>query len=92
MELHFTSYARNGYTQPGSTDAFYLDYALYEPGTGKVKTSGRIYQRPYYPGGVIVPSQRSGVSIPIEYSIRQAGEDVAERILSVLNVVVPTNR
>ena len=91
MELHFTSrYDRNN-TRQRDYESFYVDYDLYEPGTGKRKTGGRVYQRPYQQGGV-GPMPVPGSYVPIEYSIRQAGEDVADRILSVMNISLPPNR
>ncbi|MEW6210521.1 MAG: hypothetical protein AB1631_19300 [Acidobacteriota bacterium] len=91
MELHFTSRYNRSNTRQGDYDSFYIDYNLYEPVTGKSKTGGRVYQQPYRQGGV-GPLPVPGAYVPIEYSIRQAGEDVADRILSALNISLPQNR
>lgn len=91
MELHFTSRYNRSNTRQGDYDSFYIDYNLYEPGTGKSKTGGRVYQQPYRQG-TVGPLPVPGGYVPIEYSVRQAGEDVADRILSALNITMPQNR
>jgi hypothetical protein len=91
MELHFTSRYDRYNTTRRDYDSFYADYALYEPATGKSKTGGRVFQRPYQQGGV-GPLPVPGGYVPIEYSIRQAGEDVADRILSAMNMSMPPDR
>jgi hypothetical protein len=68
-----------------------VDYAVYAPETGKVAASGRVYGRPYR-------SSVGGVGLPlpghqqIEYVIRQAGQDVADRVMNALKVAAPPRR
>lgn len=67
-----------------------VDYYLFAPKTGDRKTSGKIYLRPYSStgsgGGVPIPVPVPSNRVPVEYLLRQAGEDVADRILSALNL------
>ena len=74
-------------------DAFRVRYALFEPGTGKAKTQGLIFQRPYQPriGGVGVPLPLPSSRSVIELSLQQAGEDAADRIISALNASKPND-
>jgi hypothetical protein len=67
-------------------ERLYINFAVYSPGTGKLKTSGNVYQRPYNAiGGVPrgIPTPTAGVA---EYSLRQAGSDTADRLMSTLGV------
>lgn len=65
----------------------YIDYQVFEPGTGKSKTSGHVYQRTRTAGPVGVPMPgRTGV----EYNLRYAGMELADRVLSVLDLTSPT--
>ena len=65
----------------------YIDYQVFEPGTGKSKTSGHVYQRTRTAGPVGVPLPgRTGV----EYNLRYAGQELADRVLSVLDLTSPT--
>ncbi|MFL6216294.1 MAG: hypothetical protein ACJ74J_20590 [Blastocatellia bacterium] len=67
--------------------SLYIDYQVYEPATGKSKTSGHVYQRTKTTGPVGVPLPgRTGV----EYSLRYAGAELADRVLSVLDLNSPT--
>ncbi|HET9533709.1 MAG TPA: hypothetical protein VFQ92_25385 [Blastocatellia bacterium] len=70
----------------------YIDYAVFARETGKVMTHGRIYERPLQArvGGVglPVPTGRE----PVEYIIRQAGHDVADRVMGALNISAPPRR
>ena len=65
----------------------YIDFQVFEPGTGKSKTSGHVYQRTRTAGPVGVPLPgRTGV----EYNLRYAGMELADRVLSVLDLNSPT--
>jgi hypothetical protein len=67
--------------------SLYVDYQVFEPGTGKSKTSGHVYQRTHTAGPVGVPLPgRTGV----EYNLRYAGMELADRVLSVLDLTSPT--
>jgi hypothetical protein len=80
-------------TQGNYRDAYRVMYTVYAPVTGKSKTSGTIYPRPYQPrvGGTPIPSPvpRSGGTATIEYMLRQSGEELAERVLDALKLVIP---
>ncbi len=58
-------------------------YAVYTPGTGKVKTQGRVYLRPYQAriGGVGLPVPVPNGRAQGELVFKQAGEDIAERVM-----------
>jgi len=68
-----------------------VEYAVYAPETGKVAASGRVYGRPSR-------SSVGGVGLPlpgnqhIEYVVRQAGQDVADRVMNALKVAAPPRR
>jgi hypothetical protein len=65
----------------------YIDFQVFEPTTGKSKTSGHVYQRTRSVGPVGVPMPgRTGV----EYNLRYAGMELADRVLSVLDLTSPT--
>jgi len=62
-------------------------------GTGKVKTSGRVYQRQGRStvGGVGVPLPvPNGGPAAAEYSLKQTGREVAERVIDTLGVLPPS--
>jgi len=72
-----------------------VDYYLFAPKTGERKSWGKIYLRPYNPttstGGVNVPLPVPSGRVPVEYLLKQAGEDVADRVLSAMNLRVTRN-
>ncbi|HJQ26299.1 MAG TPA: hypothetical protein VKA60_20465 [Blastocatellia bacterium] len=65
----------------------YIDYVVFTPGTGKTKTSGHVYQRTrgVGPVGVPVPGRTA-----VEYSLRYAGMELADRVLGSLDLDSPT--
>jgi hypothetical protein len=65
----------------------YIDYVVFTPGTGKTKTSGHVYQRSRGAGPVSVPVPGRG---GVEYSLRYAGMELADRVLSTLDQVSTT--
>ena len=71
---------------PVYDDSVRVRYVLFEPGTGKMKTHGMVYMRPYRPrlGGVGVPLPLPRGMSTIESHLRQAGEDAADRMLDAL--------
>ena len=88
-----------GRYNPNSTGREYnedivVDYTVFTPGTGKVKTSGRVYQmRPRgNVGGVGVPLPVPNGPATVEYSLKQAGRDVADRVLDSLTAIVAPPR
>lgn len=64
----------------------YVRYEVFTPGTGKTKTSGRVFQRPQGPGGVPLPT---GTPASAEYSLRYAGREMANRLLDTLRLPHP---
>ncbi len=67
-----------------------INYIIFMPGTGEVKTQGRVYQRT---GQLTATSGgRIGVStgrIPDDFLLREAGREAADRILSELDLTIP---
>jgi hypothetical protein len=67
--------------------SLYIDYVVFTPGTGKTRTSGHVYQRSRGAGPVSVPVPGRG---GIEYQLRYAGMELADRVLGVLDLESPT--
>jgi hypothetical protein len=69
-------------------DELYVSYTIFEPQTGKVKQSGRAHQSIYQTGrgGVSLPSKNNGIYS--EYALRQAGQEVADRILASFDIKI----
>ena len=84
---------RSFYTDSGrqvnrDQDELYVNYTVIEPVTGKIKRSGRTRQHIYQNrrGSISLPPNNSaGYS---EYSIREAGQDAADRILAGFDIKV----
>lgn len=72
------------YNSPASS--LYVDFVVFLPATGKSKTSGHIYQRTRSVGGVGVPTPGR---MPAEYALYQAGMELADRVLSTLDLDSP---
>ena len=72
-----------------SYDDIDIDYTVFAPGTGKIVTYGRGYQNAGRAGPVIV-SPPGGSTSPIyrERLLKQAGEDIGDRILKAMNLPV----
>ncbi|MFY9557383.1 MAG: hypothetical protein WAV20_17325 [Blastocatellia bacterium] len=68
----------------------YARYEVFTPGTGKTKTSGRVFQQQRGPGGIPVPLPRTNTSA--EYSLRYVGREMADRLLDTLGVARPSER
>lgn len=69
----------------------YVRYEVFTPGTGKTKTSGRVYQRRVGPGGVPLP-RLPRTTGSAEYSLRYVGREMADRLLDTLNLPRPSER
>lgn len=65
----------------------FVDFSLFTPRTGKTKTHGRLYIRPYASSGPM-PLPTPGAA-RLDYLLRQAGEDVADHVLRALELAVP---
>ena len=68
-----------------SASDLYVSFTIFSAVTGKAKSSGRVYGQSNAAGPLPLP--QSGT--PLEYTLRNAGRDLAERILNALNVVSP---
>ena len=66
-----------------------VEYNVFAPGTAKVLTTGRSYQRATRTSPVIVgPSSRNSSVLYREDLLRMAGEEAANKILKALNLAV----
>jgi hypothetical protein len=73
-------------------DDVVVEYTVFTPGTGKIKTSGRVYANRANSrvGGVGVPLPvPSGGPATAEYMLKHAGREVAERVIDSLGVLPP---
>ena len=75
-----------------SVDELYVSYTILEPGTAKVRQSGRSHHQIYQTG-------RGGVSAPIknsplysEYALKQAALETAERVLGAFEIRLRSER
>ena len=77
-----------------SYDDLEVDFVMFAPVTGKVETSGRAYLNANRKGPLIVGPRTTGQTGALyrEQLLKRAGEDVAARILKVLNLNVPVMR
>ncbi len=69
-----------------NVQSYYVNFVLFSPITGKSKSSGHVYQRQSVMGSI--PQGNSSA----EYTLRRAGRDVADKILSALNLPLPPDR
>jgi hypothetical protein len=90
LEANFERFNMGSNSTYNSYNDVSVDYFLFAPKTGDRKSWGKIYLRPYTPtatsGGAQIPVPVPSNRVPIEYLIRQAGEDIADRVLSSLNL------
>lgn len=91
VELDGSQTSRVG-LDPASLQDLYVRYEVFTPGTGKTKTTGRIYQRSRGPGGLPLPMPAPGSTMSAEYSLRYAGREMADRLLDALNLPHPAER
>jgi hypothetical protein len=70
----------------------YVNYTLFSPGTGKVKTSGNVYPYNRAVGGVPLPGRIPNSPASAEYSLRYAGRDVADRVLASIGMARPPDK
>jgi hypothetical protein len=72
---------------PQYDSQLYVNFVIYKPATGKVLTQGHVYQRPVGAvGGGPLPAPTGGSTsgTQIEYRLRRAGRETAERVLQAL--------
>jgi hypothetical protein len=73
---------------PYSQSQLYVSFAIYKSGTGKALTQGHVYQRPYGAGGGgPLPTPTGGTQL--EYTLRRAGRETADRVMQALGKVAP---
>jgi len=78
-----TSLDQVGGIGSNSASQLYVNFIIYKAGTGKVLTQGHVYQRAYGPtSGSPLPAPTGGTQI--EYRLRRAGRETAERVLQAL--------
>ena len=64
-----------------------VSYLIFTPGTGKVMSQGRVYQR----FGRSILGSRIPATSPAEYRLHEAGREAAERVLNDLRVRLPAD-
>ena len=81
-------YAESGRQIKPEQDELYVDFAVIEPVTGKVKRSGRTQKHIYQNGrgGTSVPTQKGPAYS--EYSIKQAAIEAADKILAGFEIKI----
>ncbi len=89
-----------GGQQPSRLEEFHVEYVIYSPKEAKVKSQNRIFLRPYQPrvgvGGIGVPLPiprgpigAGGYNNAFYYSLQQAGEEAADRIMQAFKITPP---
>ena len=75
-----------------------ISYVVFTPGTGKVKNQGRVYQDEYPSVCTGTASRPSPLPSgreprhPVEYTLRKAAREAADRVMAALDVPVPIAR
>jgi hypothetical protein len=73
----------------------YINFTLYIPGTGKVKTSGRVHPGDYRNrtgvGGVGIPLPVPNSAAGLEYMLKETGREIAQRVIDSLNIGRPNH-
>jgi hypothetical protein len=80
--------ADGGRPSQNGADELYVNYMVLEPGTAKVKQTGRTYHGIYKVGNVGVsgpPSTRRS-AVYSEYAVKQSAREAADRILNVFGI------
>jgi hypothetical protein len=78
-------------TGPIPSRALYVEYILFEAGTGKQNATGRIYQRRNVPGGPL-PGKVPNSTGDAEQRMRYAGKQTADRIHDALRISLPPGK
>ncbi|MBI4854382.1 MAG: hypothetical protein HY819_21500 [Acidobacteria bacterium] len=89
-------------SRSASLQDFQVEYIVFSPKDGKIKTQGKVYLRPYQPsvgvGGIAVPVPipvpNSPIGVPgqpnpLQHSLEQAGVETADRIMQAFKVSPP---
>ena len=73
----------------------YINYYLYTPGTGKIKTSGRVHPGDYRNrtgvGGVGIPLPVPNSAASLEFMLKESGHEIAQRVIDSLNIGRPNH-
>ena len=84
----------NPQSDPSQTDS-YIDYVVFTPGTGKIKTSGRVHPGDYRNrpgvGGVGIPLPIPNSAMAFEYMLKESGREIAQRVIDSLNIGRPNH-
>jgi hypothetical protein len=82
------SSADAGRRATGSSDEYYVNFMLLEPGTAKIKESGHVLAGGRRVGnvGIGLPPASSGSPLYLEYIVKDEARQAAERILSALGI------
>lgn len=82
-------YAESGRQVKPQEDELYVEYTVIEPVTGKVKRSGRTQRHIYQSGGRnSIPTSARDIGNYSEYSIKQAANEAADKILAGFDIKV----
>ena len=74
-------------TRSGASE-LYVTYLILEPGSGKVKQSGRAHKSIYPSGNVGVSGPARQSPVYSDYAIKQAARETAEKILEAFDIKV----
>lgn len=67
-------------------DRLYVNFAVFEPGTAKMKSSGRVQYSTGRAGSVGVTVPGMGDGLYSEYALKETGRQAAERILDAFQI------
>ena len=78
-------------------DDVVINYVVFAPGSGQVKTEGRVYYKHLYESSVSVSNTRSATvrqpqtvtRQPVEYTLERAGREAANRVVMALKIAQP---
>jgi len=87
IQLGIDSFNSSRETMGTYIDPSYLiiEYTLFEPKTGKARTSGRIYPRRSLNDPLSLPQSRTAA----EQRLRRAAEEAADRMIAAMNLPLP---
>ena len=82
----------NQQTEQSSLD---INFVVFTPGTGKIKTSGRVHPGDYRNrtgvGGVGIPLPIPNSAAALEYMLKESGREIADRVIASLNIGRPNH-